>query len=176
MKLRLRLIGVGVALLLAQQLIHLIVPGWARPDLALAFALALGLRWRATEALLLAFATGYAVDALSAAPLGLHALLCGTACVATRIADRAFYLRAPLPWGIYTAAYVALNAVLLRALLTGVAARGELPWSTVLAAAPGAALLTGLLAAPLYLWLDRLDASLGAEEPWGSLSGPGSRL
>ena len=176
MKPRAKLLGTALALLLAQQLSNLITPEWARPDLVLAFALALGLRERATEALVLAFVAGFAVDALSAAPLGLHALLRGTACVATRFADRALYLRAPLPWAIYACAYVVLDAALLVGLMRAFSAEAGVALAAVALYVPGAALAMALVAAPLYLWMERIGGGLDAEAGWRSVSRPGARL
>ncbi len=172
MKSRLQLIGTAFGLLAVQQALTMISPDWARPDVILAFALALGLRARGTEALVLAFATGYAVDALSAAPLGLHALLCGTGAALTRLADRALYLRAPLPWAIYVTGYGLANAVALQMLLGA----AGLPWADVLLRAPGGCLLTALLAVPLFLLLQRIEGDGVREEAWPSLASPGSRL
>ena len=173
---RLPLIGVGLCLLLAQQLVMVALPEWGRPDLVLAFALAMGLRSRPTSALLLAFAIGYAVDALSAAPVGLYALLRGTACAATRLLDRALYLRAPLPWGIYVAVCAVADALLLGACLRLVGAAGSPAWADLLLGAAGPALVTGLAAAPLLLLLQRLDGQSAPEEAWSSLSSRGARL
>ena len=172
MKSRAKLLGTAVALLLAQQLTNLITPEWARPDLVLAFALALGLQARASEALVLAFVAGYAVDALSAAPLGLHALLRGTACFATRFAERALYLRAPLPWAIYAGAYVVVDALLVVGILEAFTAQGAPGLGGVALHAPGAAVATALAAAPLYVWMERA-AETGDEGSWPSLARPG---
>lgn len=176
MKPRAKLFGTLLALLMAQQLANLIAPEWARPDLVLAFALALGLRERATEALVLAFVVGFAVDALSAAPLGLHSLLRGTACLATRFADRALYLRAPLPWAIYVGAYVVLDAALLVGLMRAFSAGPGVGLAAVAPYVPGAAVVTALLAAPLYLWMERIGGGLDAEGALPSLTRPGARL
>ncbi len=176
MKVRAKLFGTALALLLAQQLSNLIAPEWARPDLVLAFALALGLRERATEALVLAFVAGFAVDVLSAAPLGLHALLRGTACVATRFADRALYLRAPLPWAIYAGAYVVLDAALLVGLMGAFSAKAGVDLASVALHVPGAALAMALVAVPLYLWMERIGGGLEAERAFPSVARPGARL
>ena len=173
---RAKLFGTLLALLMAQQLSNLMAPEWARPDLVLAFALALGLRERATEALVLAFVVGFAVDALSAAPLGLHALLRGTACVATRFADRALYLRAPLPWAIYACAYVVLDAALLVGLMRAFSTGAGVELTAVALYVPGAALATALLAAPLYLWMERMGGGLDAEGAMPPLAHPSARL
>ncbi len=176
MKALAKLLGTALALLLAQQLSNLITPEWARPDLVLAFALALGLRERATEALVLAFVAGFAVDVLSAAPLGLHALLRGTACVATRFADRALYLRAPLPWAIYACGYVVLDALLLVGLMRAFSAGPGVDLAAVALFVPGAALAMALVAAPLYLWMERIGGGSDVEGALPSVARPGARL
>ena len=70
-----------------------------QPDLILIFALAMGLRGGGLQGLILAFGAGFVLDVLSVSPLGLYALLCGTACAATRLFDKALYLRAAGPVG-----------------------------------------------------------------------------
>jgi rod shape-determining protein MreD len=174
MRLRIELLVLALALLALQQLAAVTLPSWMRPDLILAFAMAMGLRTHGTAALVVAFAIGFAVDALSSAPPGLHALACGTACAATRLSDRALYLRAPGPWGLYAAGYtlahVALLAVLLRAVGTGSMAPLDL-----LARAPGAAIATGLVSALLLPLFQRLDGGPGREEPFAPLVRPGGR-
>jgi rod shape-determining protein MreD len=156
----LRFVGVALALLLAQQLAVVLLPGMARPDLPLAFALAMGLRARPTEGLLLAFALGYAVDALSGAPPGLNALLAGTACAGTRLADRALYLRAVLPWTAWVVACAAASPLLVGAALASFSDVPP-PWLDLLLHAPGTAIATALCALPLQRILRQIEA--GAE-------------
>ena len=164
-----RLIGLGIALLLVQQLLAEVLPLEFRPDLLLVFALALGLRSQVTTALLLAFALGYGVDVLSGAPAGLYALLRGSACVATTVADRVLYLRAPLPWAAYVAGYVIFDALLVVGVLWLAQPELLLPGSALLARLPGDVVLTALVAAPLYSLLLRIEPQ---EEPSGLLPGP----
>jgi rod shape-determining protein MreD len=172
---RLQIVGLGVALLLLQQLANLVAPVWLRPDLVLAFALALGLRARATESLVLGFGIGYVVDVLSAAPLGLHALLRGTACVGTRIFDRSLYLRAPLPWALFVFGYALADAVGVALVLRFATTGAELPWLEVLLRAPGCALTTAIAAAPLLGLVLRISSDTGREEGLVLLVGPGRR-
>jgi rod shape-determining protein MreD len=176
MKERLQLLLLGVLLLLAQQLVGWVFPAWARPDLVLCLALALGLRARATEALVFAFALGYAVDVFSAAPFGLHALLRGTACVATRLFDSRLYLRAPLPWALFVAGYALADGVAVGLALDLAPDGVPRPWLDVIWQAPGSALLSALAAAPLFRIQSRIDSEAARDERMGVLVGPGSRV
>ena len=123
----------------------------------------MGLGGRGPSGLLLAFAAGFVVDALSGSPPGLFALLRGTACALTRAVDHALYLRAPLPWALFVCGYAAFDAVALgicqRVFLEG----GALPWTRILLELPGAALSTALLAAPLLALFLRLDVEPGRD-------------
>ena len=154
-----RLIGLGLALLLLQQLLASVLPYAFRPDLLLVFALALGFRARAIESLLIAFAFGYGLDELSGAPIGLYALLRATA----------------WPWVVYVAVYVVVDTLLLGQVLRLAQPDLLLPWSEVAIRLPGSVILTAAVAAPLYRLFKRLD---GDEEVPGlaptALSGSGS--
>jgi rod shape-determining protein MreD len=172
---RLQIAGYAVAVLLLQELANLLSPTWARPDLVLAFALALGLRRRGTESLLFAFGIGYAVDALSAAPLGLHALLRGTACAATRAFDRSLYLRAPLPWATFVLGYALVDALGVALVLRVASPEAELSWLEVVTRAPGGALLTAIAAAPLLGLVQRISSDAGRDEGRTLLVGPPPR-
>jgi rod shape-determining protein MreD len=146
---RLRLLALGLMLLLAQQLVVSLLPVWMRPDLPLLLALALGLRARATESLVMAFALGFAVDALSGAPMGLHALLRGTACVASRTVDRALFLRAAAPWLLFAAFWAVADSALLVGLLQLVSPEAAPGWGEFGLRIPGVALSNALLALPV---------------------------
>lgn len=164
----LRAAALGLALLLAQSLVVSLLPAHARPDLPLIFAMAMGLRRGAeTRALLLAFAIGFALDALNGNPPGLWALLRGTACVATRIFDQALYLRAPLPWGVYATGWALADWVLQGLVVHAFLPKVSLPWDEVLRHAPLSALATGVCAALLLGLLRRLDADAGRDTAWG---------
>ncbi len=170
-----KLSGFGAVLLVGQALLNAVFPAWLRPDLLLVLALGLGLRTRGTAALVLAFALGLAVDVLSGAPLGLYALLRGTACAATRLFDHALYLRSGLPRNAYVFAYALLEPLLLQATLAAFAPEGLLPWGVVLTRAPGVALLSAL-AAPLVLSVcARLDERGPIEPAYAALGGVRSR-
>jgi rod shape-determining protein MreD len=174
--LQMRLLGVGLCLLLAQAL-SWNLPEALRPDLILIFALAMGLRLRGTGALLLAFAFGLAFDLGSGALPGLYAFLRGTACAATRLFDRALYLRAPLPWAIYVLAYCVLDAFLMGAVVRFFVPTTTLTWDAILTRLPMMAILTALVAAPLLGVFRRLDPEASPQAAWGLLArGSRSRL
>lgn len=168
MTLQLKLLLVALVLLALQQLVANALPEVFRPDLLLIFALALGLREAAIGALLAAFALGFVVDLLSGAPVGTYALLRGTACAATRLADRSLYLRAPLPWAGYSAVYQGVDFLLLWALSALLLPGAGGDWGRLAAQAPGAMLATGLAAIPLAALFQR----------WSLVptTSPGSRL
>ena len=173
----LRIALLGLVLFLAQAMVVEIVPSPLRPDLVLIFALAMGLRRRsALRGLMMAFGLGFAFDVLSGSPLGLYSLLRGTACAATRMLDRALYLRAPLPWGLYCGVFALIDGVLLAFVLRGVAPHVALPWSEVLLAGPAAAPLTALCAAALLSTFNRLDADSDRDPSWMILSSTGHRI
>ena len=175
MSVRVRLLGLGLALLLMQQLLASLLPHAFRPDLLLVYALALGLRSRAIESLLIAFAFGYGLDELSGAPIGLYALLRATACLVTHVTDRGLNLRGPWPWVVYVAVYVVVDTLLLGQVLRLAQPDLLLPWSEVAIRLPGSVILTAAVAAPLYRLFKRLD---GDEEVPGlaptALSGSGT--
>jgi rod shape-determining protein MreD len=152
---RFRLLGLAVLLLALQQLVAGILPDSFRPDLLLVLALALGLHSGATRSLLLAFGLGFAVDLLSGSPTGTYALLRGTACAATRLADRTLYLRSPLPWAAYSAVYQGVDLLLLGAISALLLPQASADWARLLVRAPGAMAATGLVALPLAILMQR---------------------
>lgn len=170
-----RLLGIGLVLLLAQALTRLILPTLAQPDLVLVYALALGLRGGGVQGLLLAFGAGFVEDVLSASPPGLFALLCGTACAATRLLDRALYLRAAAPWGVYVGVYTLANFAFFGAAQRMFAPESLFEWSELLIRAPGAALTTALCAAPLLHVFRRLLAEADRDGSWPVLATQGAR-
>ncbi len=151
-----KLLALALGLLLAQALGGTLSE-WIRPDFVLVFALGMGLRTNATPALVLAFGMGFVVDVLSGAPLGLYALLRGTACALTRLFDRALYLRAPGPWAAYVAGYSVADAALVALVCQFFAPESVLPFGALLARLPGQALSTAIVAAPLLALFLRLD-------------------
>ena len=169
-----KLAALGLAAVLVQALALAIFPAWLRPDLVLVFALALGLRGRGTGGLLLAFGSGFVVDALSGSPPGLFALLRGTACAVTRAVDHALYLRAAVPWALYVLGYCVFDALALglchRFFLDG----GALPWTLILTQLPGSALFTAIVAGLLLGVFLNVDSETG-REPGLALAGRGSR-
>jgi rod shape-determining protein MreD len=151
----LRFLVLTILLLGGQQLVASTLPERIRPDLLLVFALALGLRPDATRSLVVAFVVGYGVDLLSGSPAGLYALLRGTACAATRVADRILYLRAPAPWALYCAGYQTVDLCLIGVLAAVLPPEGGADWGGLLARSPGALIMTGLVAIPMAILMDR---------------------
>jgi rod shape-determining protein MreD len=171
----LRLVGVGIALLLAQAVVRIALPAVAQPDLVLVFALAMGLRGGGLQGLLLAFGAGFVEDVLSGSPPGLFALLCGTACAATRLLDRALYLRAAAPWATYVGVYAFLNFAFCGFALRSFAPVAALPWELLAVRAPGSAILTALCAAPLLSLFRRLLVEADRDGSWPVLATQSSR-
>ncbi|HTO55717.1 MAG TPA: rod shape-determining protein MreD [Myxococcota bacterium] len=170
-----RLVAIGLALLLTQTVTRLVLPTLVQPDLVLVYALALGLRGGGVQGLVLAFGAGFIEDVLSASPPGLFALLCGTACAATRLLDRALYLRAAAPWAGYVAIYTLANFALVGAAQRMFAPGSEIAWSDLLARAPGAAITTALCAAPLLHIFRRLLVEADRDGSWPVLAAQGPR-
>jgi rod shape-determining protein MreD len=175
MKGLLRLLGIGVVLVLAQAVARIALPKMAQPDLVLVYALALGLRGGGVQGLLLAFGAGFVEDVLSASPPGLFALLCGTACAATRLLDRALYLRAAAPWAGYVGVYTLANFAFFGAAQRMFAPDSVLEWSELLIRAPGAAVMTALCAAPLLHVFRRLLVEADRDGSWPVLATQGAR-
>jgi rod shape-determining protein MreD len=162
-----QLAALAIGLLVVQVLMHRVLPEALCPDLILIFAVAMGIRAGGAGGLVLAFGAGLLVDmGLAGAQPGLYALLRGTACALTRVADRALYLRAGGPWALYAGCYVVIDALLLglvgRAMMQGAA----IPWGDLLWRSPAIAVLTGLAAVPVLSLVQRLDAD-GADAVWG---------
>ena len=171
----LRLLGIGLVLLLAQAVTRAVLPTIAQPDLILVYALALGLRGGGVQGLVLAFGAGFVEDVLCASPPGLFALLCGTACAATRLLDRALYLRAAAPWASYVGVYTLANFVLFGLAQRMFTPDGVLAWSDLLVRAPGAAVTTALCAAPLLHVFRRLLVEADRDGSWPVLATQGAR-
>jgi rod shape-determining protein MreD len=167
---RLRLLGLGLGLLLLQALATVILRDVPRPDLVLVFALLMGLRSEGVGGLVLSFLLGFSVDVLSGSPLGLYAMLRGTACAATRLFDRALYIRAPLPWAVYVAGYTILDGVLLGITLRGLAPHATVAWPTILYELPLAALMSAILAIPLLSMFRRWEAEIQSDGGWMTLT------
>lgn len=165
-----KLLGLGLGLLVLHAVATVVLPAGARPDLILVFALGLGLRAGGKPALILSFLLGFCVDVLSGSPQGLYALLRGTACAATRLLDRALYLRSPLLWAVYVAGYALVDALLMGLTLRLFVPEGTLSWATILVRAPFSALLTAVVSVPLLSLIQRLDVDVQAESGWTSLS------
>ena len=171
----LRLLGIGLVLLLAQAVTRALLPNVAQPDLILVYALALGLRGGGVQGLVLAFGAGFVEDVLCASPPGMFALLCGTACAATRLLDRALYLRAVAPWAGYVGVYTLANFALFGFAQRMFTPDSVIPWSDLLVRAPGAAVTTALCAAPLLHVFRRLFVEADRDGSWPVLATQGAR-
>ncbi len=170
-----KLVGIGLALLLGQILARQLLPQAIQPDLILIFALAMGLRGGGLQGLILAFGAGFVLDVLSASPLGLYSLLCGTACAATRLFDKALYLRAAGPWATYVGVYVVVDWVLLGVAQRLFAPEGVSGWTELLVRAPGTAVATAVVAAPLLSVFRRLLSESESDGAWPVLAPHGPR-
>ncbi|MFQ5699162.1 MAG: rod shape-determining protein MreD [Myxococcota bacterium] len=162
---KLRLAGLALGLLLVQQALTLLLPGWLRPDLLLTMALVLGLRARGLESLVAAFGLGFAIDVLSGAPLGLHALLRGTACAATRAVDRSLFLRAAVPWVLFVLLYAALDSLLGAAVLRVLRPEAALPLAALLPRLPGNSAITAAVSLLVHALARRADPEIDRERP-----------
>ena len=174
MKARLALALLALGTLLVQAIATTLLPQAIRPDLVLVVALALGLRRGSSFALLAAFALGFAVDALSGSPLGLFALLRGTACAITRALDGALYLRASGPWASYTAVVTVVDVFAMGLLLHSFAPDAAPSAGLLALVALGTALPTALLAPLVLALFRRIDGEAGREAGLG-LAAPGTR-
>ncbi len=170
MRTDLRVLALGLVLLLLHVLVMASLRGGSGPDLVLVFALAMGMRSGSPRGLMFAFGLGLCVDVLSGSPFGLYALLRGTACAATRIFDRALYLRAPLPWAIYVAGYTFLDGLLLGLTLRLLAPEATVAWVAILLEVPLTALLTALAAIPVLALVRRWEAETQRDGAWMSLT------
>ena len=168
---RLRLLALALLCLLAQQLVVAVLPVWLQPSLPLVLALALGLRARSTESLIMAFGLGFVVDTLSGSPAGLHALLSGTACAAARMVDGALFLRAPAPWVLFAALYSVIDTALLAGVLALAIPEAAPGWAAVLVRVPGAAIMNAILAPGVVALVRRADGDSEGEGAAGGLVG-----
>jgi rod shape-determining protein MreD len=171
-KAQLKLVGVGVLFVIIQSLIMNLTERRLYPDLVLILALTLGLRGDKAFPLMLAFGFGFAIDVLSSSS-GLYALLRGTACAATHVADRALYLRAPAPWAMYVLGYVVLDSLLLGVVTQTLKPEVAPAWGDLLWPIPLVAVITSLVSAPLYPVLDRMESTAAFETTWGTLKPKG---
>ena len=171
MSIALGLSALGIGLLVCQALFAELVPVWFRPDLVLVFAAAMGLhRASPMQGLLHAFGIGFAMDVLSGSPPGLYALLRGTACAATRLLDRSLYVSTPLSWGLYCGVYWLFDRLAFALLLGATLPDAAPPWGELARNAPGAALLTAVVAGGLLRLFNRFDSEPDLGPEWRSAS------
>jgi rod shape-determining protein MreD len=175
MRRSLRLLGLALGMLLCQALATTAIQNGPRPDLILIFALAMGLRSGGTGSLVLSFLMGFSVDVLSGSPMGLYAMLRGTACAATRVFDSTLYVRAPLPWAVYVAGYTIFDGILLGAVLRTLAPESAVAWPAILFRLPLTVLMTTVLAIPLLSLVRRWDLEAQGDGDWTTLASRRSR-
>lgn len=106
------LLGVGLAALVLQGAVALVLPYPFCPDLGLLVVIAIGLYWGPLPSgLALAAVLGYSADVLSSSLLGQHAMLRLISFAAARLGSRQLNLRGSLPFAVFagglTIAYAA---------------------------------------------------------------------
>ena len=170
MKRALRITALAIGLLALHSFAAALLPTAPRPDFILVFALIMGLRARGTGGLIASFLLGFAVDVVSGSPIGLYALLRGTACVATRLFDRALYVRSSLPWAIYMGAYTLLDGILLGVLLRTLAPEAEAFWGGLLGGLVLSALMNAVVASPLLSLVKGWDGDGQRDGGWSALA------
>ena len=173
----LRLGALGIGMLVFQALLTALLPLGFRPDVVLVFAAAMGLqRGREMQGLVFAFGIGFAMDVMSGSPLGLYALLRGTACAATRVLDRALYVSTPLSWALYCGVYWVVDWLAVGLILQFLQPAAALPWAEIARNAPGAAVLTALVASALLGLFRRIDSGSERDTDWDSFGRGGQRV
>jgi len=131
------------------------------PDLPLVFAAYLGVtaRDRVPHATMGAIAIGYLADLLSGTPRGLLALVCGLICLGGRLVSSRLLVRGRG----FVAAYAGANALGAAILLAAIRVYLGVPLGGLgreVLMAVTAALLTALVAAPLFRLCREVDARL----------------
>jgi rod shape-determining protein MreD len=168
LKAQLKLLAVGALCVVIQSLFMTLWEWRMYPDLVLILALTLGLRGSGPLSLVAAFGFGFAIDVLSSSH-GLYALLRGSACAFTRMASGALYLRAASPWALYVLGYAVLDQFLLGAVTHALKPEVAPAWQDLLWPTPVLALVTALVAWPLYPLLEKLDSSGSYDQGWSTL-------
>ena len=97
------LAALGLAALWIQGALATLVPGFVFPDLVFLGVVGVAIAVGGAEGLLVAAAVGYAMDFLTSALLGQHALLLVGAYAATRIASLRLNLLRPVPRVVFVA-------------------------------------------------------------------------
>jgi hypothetical protein len=163
----LQLAGLAIGLLVVHAVGQRLLPEAIAPDIMLIFAVAMGIRAGGSGGLMLAFGAGLLIDmGLAGSQPGLFALLRGTACALTRVADGALYLRAGGPWALYAGCYVFVDAILLGLVSRALMQETALAWGDMLWRMPGVALTTGLAAVPVLSLVRKLDTE-STDAVWG---------
>lgn len=129
------------------------------PQIAVAFAAYLGIgRDRLPAATATVIVAGYLADVASGAPGGLNALVAGAVCVLARGASGRLLVRGRLFVAIFAAVSSLVATVLLALVRVIHGLRFSDPLGELVVAA-GVALLTALLAPPLFRLLRSIDAA-----------------
>ena len=108
------LFAAGLAALIAQSALAVLVPHPFCPDFGMLVVISIGLFWEPLPSgFALAAGLGYATDMLSGSLLGQHALLRLLSFAAARLGGRQLNLRGPLPLAVFAAGLSVLYAVVL---------------------------------------------------------------
>jgi rod shape-determining protein MreD len=143
----LALLALGVLCLAVQSVAGIHLPQGAVPDLSLLVVVAAGLLLPVPAGACISVLLGYAVDLMSGALLGQHALLRLVAYAGTKLANRRLDLRRPLPLSAFVAALTIADT--LGVVLTTRALGGRAPLELGLAPVLGLQILVNAAAAPL---------------------------
>jgi cell shape-determining protein MreD len=112
------LFAAGLAALLLQSALAVVVPPPFVPDLGLLVVIAIGLFWEPLPSgFALAAGLGYATDVLSGSLLGQHGLLRLLSFAAARLGGRQLNLRGPLPLAMFAAGLTVVYAAALQGVL-----------------------------------------------------------
>ena len=109
------LLAVGIAALVGQSALALVLPYPFCPDLSLLVVIAIGLYWEPlASGFLLAALLGYATDVLSSSLLGQHAMLRLVSFAAARLGSRQLNLRGSLPLAVFAGGLTIVYAAALQ--------------------------------------------------------------
>ena len=109
------LFSLGIAALVLQSALALVLPHPFCPDFGLLVVIAIGLYWEPLPSgFTLAAALGYATDVLSSSLLGQHAMLRLLAFAAARLGGRQLNLRGSLPLAVFAGGLTIVYALALQ--------------------------------------------------------------
>jgi len=163
-KLGLLLFAAGLAALIVQGALALLLPPPLCPDLGLLVVLAIGLYWQSLPGgFALATLLGYAADVLSGSLMGLHAFLRLLSFATAALAGRQLNLRGPLPLAVFAGALAFVYGAAVHLITSFFGAGGEL--SLAAAAELVVHAIVDMLVAPLVASaVARLCAWSGEED------------